>query len=97
MPQCAMMHSESNSSAFRKHLTPSPLLKAKHQFKPRSNQRCASGELVETVREWLPRWKRSILVHSRSQVCLAIGQPRLIIPAREETTFFIMSRHPLYV
>jgi hypothetical protein len=45
-------------------LTPSALLKAKHQFKPRSNQRCACGEAVEMVLEWLPRLKRSILSHS---------------------------------
>src|SRR5260370_8386341 len=59
-----MTHSGSNSSAFRKHLTPSDLLKAKHQFKPRSNQRCVSGEAVEIILEWLPRLKRSILSNS---------------------------------
>src|SRR5580704_18580817 len=59
-----MTHSGSNSSAFRKHLTPSDLLKAKHQFKPRLNQRCASGEPTEMVLEWLPRSKRSILSNS---------------------------------
>src|SRR5580704_12544233 len=64
MPQCAITHSGSNSSAFRKHLTPSALLKAKHQFKPRSNQRWVSGEPVETILEWLPRLKRSILFSS---------------------------------
>src|SRR5580692_11310820 len=64
MPQCAITHSGSNSSAFRKHLTPSALLKAKHQFKPRSNQLCVSGEPVEMILEWLPRLKRSILSNS---------------------------------
>src|SRR6202035_5959306 len=59
-----MTHSGSKSSALRKHLTPSVLLKAKHQFKPRSNQRCVSGEPVEIILEWLPRLKRSILSNS---------------------------------
>src|SRR5271154_846634 len=55
-----MTHRGSNSSALRKHLTPSVLLKPKHQFKPRLNQRCVSSDAVDMGLVWLPRLKRSI-------------------------------------
>src|SRR3984893_4478113 len=74
-----MTHSGSNSSAFRKHLTPSDLLKAKHQFKPRSNQRCVSGEAVEIILEWLPRSKRSISLTPASPV-------PVVLPRKRETS-----------
>src|SRR5882757_8524328 len=60
MPQCAMTQRGSNSSALRKHLMPPFLLKPKHQFKPRSNQRCASGEVVQIFSECVPRLNRSM-------------------------------------
>src|SRR5215475_3593688 len=76
MPQCAITQSVSNSSAFRKHFTPSTLLKAKHQLSPRSNQRCASADVVEIFLEWLPRLKRSIRLRpSQDSRCRsALGQ-----------------------
>src|SRR5947208_15187815 len=55
-----MTQSGSNSSALRKHFTPSSWLKPKHQFRPRSNQRCASAEDVWIFLVWTPRLKRSI-------------------------------------
>src|SRR5258708_7631917 len=67
MPQWAITHSGSNASAFRKHFTPSALLKAKHQLSPASNQRCASPDAVEIVLEWLPRSKRSIRFRSSAR------------------------------
>src|SRR5882757_8119984 len=60
MPQWAIAHSGSQSSARLKHFTPSGLLKARHQLKPRSNQRCASGEVVVIGVLCVPRSKRFI-------------------------------------
>src|SRR6202042_3080928 len=59
-----MTHRGSDSSALRKHLTPSLLLKPKHQFRPRLNQRWVSGDTVEMALVWLPRLKRSIPANS---------------------------------
>src|SRR5882757_16874 len=60
MPQWAIAHSGSQSSARLKHFTPSGLLKARHQLRPRSNQRCVLGEVVVIGVLCVPRSKRSI-------------------------------------
>src|SRR6185437_10099850 len=60
MPQCTIAHSESYCPAFSKHFTPSSKLNPKHQFKPKLNQRCASGDGVEIARVCVPRLNWSI-------------------------------------
>src|SRR5665213_742588 len=102
MPQCAMTHSGSCSSALAKHLTPSDLLKAKHQFKPRLNQRWASGAPVEIVLLWLPRLKRSISPTPASRgAALAdasqLDSRCLSSPLAKKRQLFIMSRQLKYV
>src|SRR6185437_8179127 len=79
MPQCAMTHSGSNSSALWKHFTPSSWLKPKHQFRPRSNQRCASADDVRTFLVWAPRSKRSIISPTIMAV-VACAYPELLQP-----------------
>src|ERR1700735_3731366 len=69
MPQFAITHSGSNSSALRKHFTPSSTLKPKTQLRPRSNQRWASHEGVEMGQRWLPRLKRSMSAVFASRDC----------------------------
>lgn len=62
MPQYAMAQSGSAAAALSKQLTASSWLNAYVHASPRSNQRCASGERVDTGRVRVPRSKYSMNV-----------------------------------